>query len=56
VILHALVDHSLAEHQVVETCATREEAERALRDVLTDEPDWAEHFEVVELELETTPN
>jgi hypothetical protein len=56
VILYALADYSLPEHQTVETFSTREEAEAALRSVLVDEPGWADSVGVVELELEVSEN
>ena len=40
----ALVDHFVEE--AIELYLTREQAEQALRDLLTDEPEWAGMFEV----------
>ena len=44
-----LADQSLQE--VVEFFATREEAERTLRQVLRDEPDWREILSLVRVEF-----
>jgi hypothetical protein len=38
VIVYALTDYSLDEHQTIETFTTREEAQAALEAVLADEP------------------
>jgi len=38
VILYALADYSLSEHQTIETFLTREEAQAAVEAVLADEP------------------
>jgi hypothetical protein len=49
----------LADYQVneiIEVFADREDAERMLRDCLSDEPEWAEILEVVPVELELSLN
>jgi hypothetical protein len=56
VLLFALADYSLPEHQTIENFSTREEAEAALRAILADEPGWAGSIGVVEFELETGQN
>jgi hypothetical protein len=48
---YALTDSRLADSElgeVFEFFASREEAEKALRDVLTDEPGWDRQISVVE--------
>ena len=49
VIFYGLADDSLQE--VVELFVSREEAERTLRDVLRDEPDWHEILVLVRVEF-----
>jgi hypothetical protein len=52
--VYGLADRRLAETEldkVVELFATREQAARALRDVLHDEPGWADEISLVEIEL-----
>ncbi len=51
VVLYALADYSLPEHQTIETFSTRGEAEAGLEAVLTDEPGWTGRVRVVELEV-----
>ena len=51
---YALTDSRLAGSElgeVVEFYLTREKAEAALRDVLSDEPDWEGEISVVEVDL-----
>jgi hypothetical protein len=48
-MLWGLADHFVDE--VIETYRSREQAERALRKVLTDEPDWEGMMEVVPVPL-----
>ncbi|MEK6275527.1 MAG: hypothetical protein AABM30_09335 [Actinomycetota bacterium] len=53
-IFYALADSRLTDSglgEVVEFFASREEAEKALRDVLTDEPDWKGVVGVAEIDL-----
>ena len=51
-ILYALADYELDEHQTIEIFSTRKEARAALEAVLADEPDWASRIGVVEVESE----
>jgi hypothetical protein len=37
--------------EVVELYVDRDEAERAVRDLLADEPAWQEHVRLIEIEL-----
>ena len=48
-MLWGLADHFVDE--VIETYRSREQAERALQAVLTDEPDWEGMMEVVPVQL-----
>jgi hypothetical protein len=53
-VFYALTDSRLTDTElgeVVEFFASREEAEKALRDVLADEPDWDRQISVVEIDL-----
>jgi hypothetical protein len=54
VVFYALTDSRLTDTdlgEVVEFFASREEAEKALRDVLTDEPDWKGIVGVAEIDF-----
>jgi hypothetical protein len=42
--------------QIIEVFADREDAERMLRDCLSDEPDWAQILDVVPVEFEFSAN
>jgi hypothetical protein len=53
-ILWGLADYQVSE--IIEVFVEREDAERMLRDCLSDEPEWAELLEVVPLELGVSAN
>jgi hypothetical protein len=57
---YGLADYRLADSEfgeVVEFFASRDEAAEALRQVLADEPDWADDLEVIAVELaDVSPN
>jgi len=53
-MLWGLADHFVDE--VIELYRSREQAERALRAVLADEPDWAGMMEVVEVPCPFDPH
>ena len=55
-ILYALADYRLSEHQTIETFLTRQEAQAARDAVLADEPGWADSIRVVVLEFEAAEN
>ena len=43
-------------NEILEVFADREDAEKTLRDCLSDEPNWAAILEVVPVELEFSAN
>jgi hypothetical protein len=59
VILYGLADRRLTAErplrQVLEICGSRRAAEKALRDVLSDEPSWAGDISVLEFPLVAFP-
>jgi hypothetical protein len=54
VIFWGLADYKV--NEIIEVFGERQDAERMLRDCLSDEPQWAEILAVVSLELEFSPN
>jgi hypothetical protein len=56
VVVYALADYALPEHQTIEIFLTRAEAEAARCAVLADEPGWAGSIKVVEIALEAAKN
>ena len=55
-VLYGLADHRLNDFgQVVEFYASREEADAALRHVLTDEPEWCGELSVVAVDFVLSP-
>jgi hypothetical protein len=53
VTFYGLADYRLNDFgQVIEFYATRAEADAALRDVLTDEPEWKGELDVVAVEFD----
>jgi len=53
--LYALVDYR-EPAGVIDWYSTPNEAEAAMREVLRDEPDWVDDIDVLQFELETSPN
>jgi len=53
--LHALVDYR-EPAGVIEWYGQRPDAEAAMLEVLDDEPSWAGYIDVLEVELDTSPN
>jgi len=53
-IFWGLADYEV--NEIIEVFADRGDAEKMLRDCLSDEPDWAEILEVVPVELEFSTN